>query len=789
MKSLWMSRILLLLLVQSSESRLRRGHAWREDLSSRFPSRNGSEPLDAKAEFEKVPDPASSPPPSPRCCGSSRTRSCIPCPGQSLRPHGQPPEETPKAVETPLHSPPAQSPDGRGLSAEALSSLPPSPITLDGVKWTRSMIARKITAPREGGGRPGRRQFRNQAAPGGVRIFDVRRGLFEIDLSTCMQRSSYSAMFGTVLTTRSIASAPGKYRAIVTDTNALIGIVEQSGGPRNPNFKVIYNVEKEKGSGAYLNDGSIPETIPLGEGRSVSRTVVGRAILGGRRSSRALGNDRIAQLPGRYGNRLVGVVYNKAGTDIVRLVEYSNSAYIAAASRHKTIYEPQSPAPEGAGDRTSPEHQPQPPAQHCPTPKLGHIIALRPGLSDADAKSHFEWVNNHTSALIQHTYHIDDFRGYSGIFDEATIRDIKNHPQVHTVEPDAIVNSAEFETQYYAPWGLGALNADSGSDVNLDRYTYDSRAGEGTWAYVIDSGINRNHVEFNGRAIPGKCFASDCPPHDDWGDGNGHGTQVAGVIGGMTYGVAKKATLVDVRVLNKCNGATMTISIKAILWAAEDIVLHHRANKAAINLSIGRACLLPKAFKTVNEQFQNCRDYGKSRILTDVLEKVRTRGILSINAAGNRGLPAEWISPNGNPSVLTVGAMDWTRHEASFSNYGPAVDILAPGVGILSADSNDINGRRVNMGTSLAAPHVTGLALYLQALENFDSPGQLKRRILAMAATDAISLLSGTEGIGRGQPRDPPTTRRRLYMQRSASDNSGAASNNSAQPGPPQQNR
>ena len=232
------------------------------------------------------------------------------------------------------------------------------------------------------------------------------------------------------------------------------------------------------------------------------------------------------------------------------------------------------------------------------------------------------------------------------------------------------------------PWGLDRTDQ---TDLPLDHtYSYSSRAGAGTTIYIIDSGINANHVEFTGRIAPGVSKVLDDPRTDDCA---GHGTHVAGIAAGTRYGVAKLATIVPVRVLD-CNGdGTDAGVIAGIQW----VIDQHTSGRAVANLSLGGPA---------------------SPILDDAIERLVADGVAVAVAAGNAADNACNYSPARAPSALTVGASDISDARSWFSNYGSCVDLFAPGSAILSAwiDSPDATGTRtqVESGTSMASPHVAG---------------------------------------------------------------------------------
>lgn len=241
-------------------------------------------------------------------------------------------------------------------------------------------------------------------------------------------------------------------------------------------------------------------------------------------------------------------------------------------------------------------------------------------------------------------------------------------------------------TQANAPWGLGTV---SHRKQGATDYVYDARAGEGTYAYVVDSGIRTSHVEFEGRAVDGYSILPGV-----YLDLIGHGTHVAGTIGSRAYGVAKKATLVNVKVFILPTSSTSAI-MDGFNFAVNDIVAKNRTSVAAINMSLGG---------------------GYSQAFNDAIEEAARRGVLSVVAAGNDHKDAKDTSPASAPSALTVGAVDINWNIATYSNFGKVLDIFAPGTGILSCWFRTDTDTNTISGTSMATPHTVGLALYAMSV-------------------------------------------------------------------------
>jgi subtilisin family serine protease len=291
---------------------------------------------------------------------------------------------------------------------------------------------------------------------------------------------------------------------------------------------------------------------------------------------------------------------------------------------------------------------------------------------------------------------------------------LRTLPGVERVERDQTIQVDA--TQSGATWGLDRIDQ---TKLPLNStYTY-AATGTGVTAYIIDTGIQFSNTDFGGRAKSGYDAVNVGTPADDC---NGHGTHVAGTVGGAKYGVAKKVSLVAVRVLD-CNGSGSTSGVIAgIDWVTEN---HLSGVPAVANMSLGG---------------------GVSTTLDDAVARSIADGVTYAVAAGNgnsMGVPQDACtsSPARVPDALTVGATDKTDKPASFSNYGNCVDLFAPGVGITS----DWYSRRSNTatntisGTSMATPHVTGVAaLYLQGHPTA-LPATVATDVKAATTTDAVA--------------------------------------------------
>jgi len=312
------------------------------------------------------------------------------------------------------------------------------------------------------------------------------------------------------------------------------------------------------------------------------------------------------------------------------------------------------------------------------------------------------------------TYDIGNFKGYQVTADVAALAEIAASPDVAYIEKDARVYASALTSQTGATWGLGRI---SHRNQDSTTYIYDTSAGSGATVFVVDTGIYTAHSQFGGRASFGANFVDSSNT-----DGNGHGTHCAGTIGGSTYGVAKLAKLVAVKVLDASGSGSNSGVISGIQWVG-----NNAPARSVLSMSLGG---------------------GFSSAVNTAVRNTVASGVTVVVAAGNDGANASGYSPASEAAAITVGAIDINDNRASFSNFGSIVDVFAPGVNVLSSWIGSTTATNTISGTSMACPHVAGLAAYLIILEGISTPAAVQARIKALATPNkVISPGSGSPNL------------------------------------------
>lgn len=348
-----------------------------------------------------------------------------------------------------------------------------------------------------------------------------------------------------------------------------------------------------------------------------------------------------------------------------------------------------------------------------------YLVVLKPGIT---AATH-EAIKGIDSSIVDsvnkdYIYDLGNFKGFASALSNAQVDELKSHPQVAYVEKDGKAHTMQEELadQTNAPWGLGRI---SHRQAGATDYVYDASAGQGTCAYVIDTGIYTQHPEFEGRATFVKNFAGSGRTDD-----NGHGTHVAGTIGSKTYGVAKKTNLYAIKVLDANGSGSWSDVISGINLAATDAKQRSCPNGVVVNMSLGG-------------------DF--SQAVNDAVAASVDAGLFFAVAAGNEASDISTTSPASEPKAFSVGATDSTDNMASFSNFGATLGVFAPGVDVLSTWNN--GKTNTISGTSMATPHVVGLGAYLLGLNGAQSPASLGSLIQQLSTKNTVSIsVTGATG-------------------------------------------
>ena len=330
---------------------------------------------------------------------------------------------------------------------------------------------------------------------------------------------------------------------------------------------------------------------------------------------------------------------------------------------------------------------------------------------------------------VRHLTFSHGLKGFVATLSDAALAGVRNEPNVDYVEQDQVATINATENLPPGGWGLDRIDQ---VDRPLDSLYQYSSTGKGVNAFIIDTGIRASHQDFAGRVLPGYSAIADANGTNDC---NGHGTHVAGTVGGTTWGVAKGVKLIPVRVLDCSGSGAYSGVIAGIDWVANSPL-----RPAVANLSLGG---------------------GASAALDAAIAGAVSKGVNVVVAAGNNNADACNYSPSRAPSAITVGATTSSDTRASYSNYGSCLDIFAPGSSILSAwNTSDVATNTIS-GTSMASPHVAGVVALVLEAKPTASPSAVTSFLTTSASLNKLSSI-GTNSPNRlvyslaaGAPQEP----------------------------------
>ncbi|ARF64054.1 S8 family serine peptidase [Streptomyces californicus] len=334
-----------------------------------------------------------------------------------------------------------------------------------------------------------------------------------------------------------------------------------------------------------------------------------------------------------------------------------------------------------------------------------YIVTLKDSAAKSDSAQGRALAKKY-GASIERTYRAA-LNGYAVEATAAEAKKFAADPAVASVSQNRTFTVSATQTNPPS-WGLDRIDQRS---LPLDqRYTYPDKAGEGVTAYVIDTGVRISHSDFGGRAANGY----DAIDNDNVAqDGHGHGTHVAGTVAGTAHGVAKKAKIVGVRVLNNQGSGTTAQVVAGIDWVTANAV-----KPAVANMSLGG---------------------GADAVLDAAVQRSIAAGITYAVAAGNESTNASTKSPARVAEAITVGSTTNTDARSSFSNYGAVVDIFAPGSSITSTWNTSDSATNTISGTSMASPHVAGAAAIYLADNPGSTPAQVSAGLVAAATPNVVT--------------------------------------------------
>ena len=354
-----------------------------------------------------------------------------------------------------------------------------------------------------------------------------------------------------------------------------------------------------------------------------------------------------------------------------------------------------------------PASPPQPAAERFSSEPIPgrYIVVFHDSVANPAAEA-ATLARSHAGQL--HFTYTRALKGFAATLPDAAVARLRSNPAVAFVEQDQTVTLQQnLQQEAQATWGLDRIDQ---VDLPLDTiYSYGA-TGLNVTAFIIDTGIRADHVEFTGRVLAGYTAIGDGRGTSDC---NGHGTHVSGTVGGTAWGVAKQVALVPVRVLDCRGSGSFSGVIAGVDWVAAN-----PRRPAVANMSLGG---------------------GLSSSVNAAVAGAVASGVTMVVAAGNSNADACQSSPASEPSALTVGATTSSDARASYSNYGPCLDLFAPGSSITSAWYTSPTATNTISGTSMASPHVAGAAALVLQSNPDASPAAIGSFLTGHATANHVS--------------------------------------------------
>ncbi|KAF2870614.1 peptidase S8/S53 domain-containing protein [Massariosphaeria phaeospora] len=355
-----------------------------------------------------------------------------------------------------------------------------------------------------------------------------------------------------------------------------------------------------------------------------------------------------------------------------------------------------------------------------------YIVVLKKSVDQIRLNSHLTWVEGKRGVNKTSTFDLGDgVKGYTAQGSKAVVAELAKSEEIAYIEADQILALPEQPrtprrltarvVQTNAPWNLARISHRQPGSTD---YVYSQISG--TYVYVLDTGVRVSHHNFEGRATNGFSAVGG-----SFTDVNGHGTHIAGIAASQTYGVARTAGIVSVKIVGDDGSTTTSAVIAGINWAVRDVQAKSRVGKATALLAVGG---------------------GFSAALNSAVAAGSSAGLFFAVAAGGSNTNVSNSSPASEPSACTVGATTVNDARASSSNYGPLVDIWAPGQSIISLWNTLDTATNTLSGTSMAAAHIAGLGAYFLALEGPRGAVALCERLRQVATPNVLT------GIPAGSP-------------------------------------